>query len=74
MSELEFETKKDQDEGRQDCIEGYCPRKNDTVLIVSSRCFYQKRSQDCAGCVFDQDRIFPKLILIMCQILQERGN
>lgn len=65
----------DQDEvGRQDCIEGYCPRKNDQVLIISSTCFYSKKDQSCEGCVFDRNRIFAKLILLMCRVLEERDK
>lgn len=65
----------EQDEiGRQDCVEGWCPRQNAEVLIMSSTCFYHKRDVSCRGCVFDQDLVFVKLILIMCKILEERGN
>jgi len=76
MSQCQQENWKDQNEeiGRQDCFEGYCPRKNDTVVIVSSRCFYPKRDEQCSGCVFDVDFVYVRLILIMSEILEARGN
>jgi hypothetical protein len=65
----------EQDEiGQQDCAEGWCPRKNDQVLIMSSTCFYSKRNQDCAGCVFDRNRISAKLVLLMCRVLEARDK
>lgn len=76
MSEWRYEREKDEDEeiGRQDCFEGYCPRKDDKTVIISSRCFYHDRNRECDDCVFDQDPICVKLILIMCEILEERGK
>jgi hypothetical protein len=74
MNRWQHRKQDDEDEGRQDCQTLYCPRRGVGILLVSSRCFYDKRGPDCQGCIFDQDLIYVKLILIMCQILEERGN
>jgi len=60
-------------EGRQDAKTGYCPRKDQEVLLVSSRCFCPERNHDCAGCVFDVDFVYVRLILIMSEILKTRS-
>jgi hypothetical protein len=74
MSELQFETEKDQEEEPRRDLVCYCPRVDSEVLILDSRCFSKNRTRVCFGCVFDASRIEVRLILIMCEILEERGN
>ena len=74
MSVRQQEAERDSYEevGRQDCLDCYCPRKNEKVVLISSRCFYHGRDRDCHGCIFDVDLIYVKLILIMSEILEAR--
>jgi len=74
MSELQYEREKDQDDEPRKDILCYCPRVDSEILLLDGRCFCLSRGPACSGCVFDVDRIYVKLILIMCEILEERGK
>jgi hypothetical protein len=53
----------------------YCPRVDHSVLILGDTCFFpDKKAVVCRGCVFDGDFIRVKLILVVSEMLQERGS
>lgn len=67
-------TRQHQEQGfkRQDS-DAYCPRVNQQVLILNSRCFYSGINETCRDCVYDVDHIKVRLMLLLCTILEERG-
>lgn len=72
MSQLQYEREKDQDEEPRKDIVCYCPRVDAEILLLDGRCFSTSRGPVCSGCVFDVDRIYVKLILVMSEILEAR--
>lgn len=74
MTELQFEGQKDQEEEPRRDLVCYCPRVDAEILLLDGRCFSPERGPVCSGCVFDLDQIQVKLILIMSEISEERGN
>jgi hypothetical protein len=74
MTELQFESLKDQDEQPREDLDAYCPRIDKEILLLDGRCFSPDRGPICCACAFDTDQILVKLILIMSEILTERGS
>jgi len=70
-NQLQTEEERDEQMDAQDCFDRCCPRKDACVVIFCSRCFYLGRDRNCAGCIFDVDQIYVKLILVMSEILEE---
>jgi hypothetical protein len=63
-----------EEERRQD-LDAYCPRVDQSVLILGDTCFFSdKKAVVCRGCVFDGDFILVKLILLAVEMLQEREH
>jgi hypothetical protein len=74
MNECQQAIEKDQDEEPRKDILCYCPRVDKEILLLDSRCFSPNRGPVCSGCVFDVDRIYVKLMLLLCEILQSSGK
>jgi hypothetical protein len=48
----------------------YCPRKEQTVLVLDGTCFSRARDHGCCDCVCDRNFILTRLILFMLDILE----
>lgn len=63
-----------EEEVRRQDLDAYCPRVDQSVLILGDTCFFSdKKRAVCQGCVFDGDFVLVKLILLASEMLQERG-
>jgi len=60
-------------EARED-IEGYCPRIDGEVLVLSGCCFHRERPWSCWGCVFDRNFVHVKLTILLKELLESRGR
>ena len=60
----------EEEERRQDS-DCYCPRVDQSVLILGDTCFFPAKNKAvCVGCVFDEKFVMAKIILLLSEMLQ----
>ena len=60
-----------EEEVRRQDIDCYCPRVDQSVLILGDTCFFLgKNKAVCNGCVFDEKFVTAKIMLLLAEMLQ----